>query len=293
MKVIHCLLFLLIGICAALATVTLWEKQNYSPSSSQKQTAFDRVMRTGTLRCAYLVYPPETIKDPVTGKLSGIVIETTEELVRQLGWKVDWVAEVGFQDMFEGLTTDRYDALCGGLYEKPNRAKVALFSAPFNYGVTYTVARADDVRFDKSLEPINDPSIKIAQLDGEISQAIAEESFSKAGRYSLSNLSDVSQMAEAVATEKADVTFMTIANARSYMEGNPGKLKLIHKLPSRVYPAPLLALAHGEQELKYVIDATIRTLQENHFIERTVRKYDPKLETYLLAKPSYDLNVNP
>ena len=277
-----------------MAVAVAWGAVHFYPGhqteTAAKEPVYARVMRTGILRCGYLIYPPETIKDPNTGKLSGFIVEITEEAARQLGWKVEWTAEVGFQDMFEGLKTGRYDALCVGIYEKPDRAKQAMFTIPIDYGVTYTVVRADDTRFDASLDLINDPKIKIAQIDGEISQVIAHEVFPKAEPYALSSLSDISLIAEAVADRKADIGFMTIANARTYMEHNPGKLKVLRKIPSRVYPSGLMALPNGEYGLKYLIDATTRDLLESHFVERTIRKYEPKLETYLMLAKPYEIN---
>ncbi|NTU76765.1 MAG: amino acid ABC transporter substrate-binding protein, partial [Alphaproteobacteria bacterium] len=220
------------------------------------------------------------------GKLSGTIVETTEEVGRQLGLKVDWVAEVGFQDMFEGFKNDKYDALCAGLYENPARSKAALFTIPFNYGATYTLVRVDDARFDESLDGINKANVKIAQIDGEGGQFIADEFFPKAGRLLLPTLSDIAQELEAVATQKADVVFLQVTSARSYMAHNPGKLKVLKKVPARAFPAPLLAVAHDEHDLKFIVDATLRALHENGFVERTLRKYDANLDSYLLvAKP--------
>ena len=251
-----------------------------------KESGFERVMRTGILRCAYLIYPPETIKDPNTGKLSGTTVETTEEVARQLGLKVEWTAEVGFQDMFEGFKTGRYDAFCSGVWEMPGRTREALFTIPWNYGASYTFVRADDTRFDDSLDAINDPNVKIAQLDGEAGQIIADENYPKAGRYLLPPLNDISHVLEAVATRKADVAFLQIGSGRGYLKSNPGKLKIIRKAAARAFPAPLIALRHGDYDLKYILDAAMRTLQENGFVERVLRKYDPDLDSYLLvAKP--------
>jgi ABC-type amino acid transport substrate-binding protein len=257
--------------------------------AAAKESVYDRVKRTNTLRCAYLVYPPETIKDPNTGKLTGMVVDTAEELGRKLGWKIDWVAEVGFQDMFEGFKTGKYDALCVGLWENPARSKEALFSNPMDYGVIYTVVRSDDTRFDDSLEPINDPAIKVAEIDGELGQVVQQEVFPKAGAYLLPNLSDVSMIVEAVATGKADVAFLPVPSVRKYMEQNPGKVKILKKNPSRVFPAPLMAVPHGEHELKYVVDATLRALQESGFVNRILQKYDPTRESYLLLAKAYEM----
>ena len=264
-------------------------KGQTSPAAPAKESAFARVMRTGVLRCGYIVYPPETIKDPNTGKLSGTIVETTEELGRQLGLKIDWTSEVGFQDMFEGFKNGKFDALCSGLFENPARAKVALFSMPFNYGATYVIVRADDKRFDESLDPINDASVKIAQIDGEGGQFIAKESFPKAGQYLLPTLSDVSLELESLAMRKADIVFMQIGSARGYMKQNPDKIKVLHKIPARVFPAPLMAFAHGEHDLKFLVDAALRALHENGFVERILRKYDPALDSYMLVAKPYQV----
>ncbi len=272
-----------------LALIAVWGLSPRMASSTQapaKESVFDRVLRTGVLRCAYAVYPPETIKDPNTGKLSGTIVETTEEVGRQLGLKIEWTAEVGFLDVFTGLKTGRYDAFCSGAYENPQRAKEALFTIPFNYGATRIFVRADDTRFDESPDAINDPKITIAHIDGEITQFIIDESFPKARHYSLPALTDISQTLESVATRKADVTFLQAGPARGFMEHNPGKLRILQKFPARVFAAPLIAVPLGEHDLKYLLDATIRTLQENGFVESVLQKYDPTLDSYLLvAKP--------
>ena len=250
-----------------------------------KESAFDRVVRTGTLRCAYIVYPPETIKDPNTGKLSGTIVDLTEEAGRQLGWTIDWVVEVGFSDMFDGLKSGKYDALCSGLWESPARAKNALFTIPINYGVHYAFSRAGDDRFDKDIDAANNPEIKIAVIDGEYADFVAKESFPRAQTYRLPHLSDVSQVLLSVATGKADIAFLQKASARGFLENNKGKLKVIEN-PVRVMPAPAIVVASEEQQLKNVLDAAFRFLLNNGFVEKTLRKYDPKLDSYnLIAKP--------
>ena len=270
---------------SALASVLISGKSD-GPREIKQETAFERVLRTNTLRCGYIVYPPETIKDPNTGKLTGTVVETTEEVGRKLGLKVEWTAEVGFQDKFEGLKTGRYDALCSGLREDPAYAKAALFSAPLMYGTTYVFVRVEDHRFDSSLNAINTPDVRIAQIDGEGAQVVATENFPKASGYFLPPMSNISEVLIAVATKKADVAFLQIAPGRGFMEHNPGKLKVLNQRPVRTWIQPLMTFSHGEHDLKYMIDATLRELHENGFVERVLRKYDPHLDSYLLvAKP--------
>jgi hypothetical protein len=37
-----------------------------------QESAYDRIIKSGNIRCGYIVYPPNTIRDPKTGAFSGI-----------------------------------------------------------------------------------------------------------------------------------------------------------------------------------------------------------------------------
>ncbi len=40
-----------------------------------KESAYERVMRTGTIRCGYFLFPPLAVKNPNTNMLSGITAD--------------------------------------------------------------------------------------------------------------------------------------------------------------------------------------------------------------------------
>lgn len=251
-----------------------------------KESVYARVMRTNTLRCGYILYPAEVMQDPNTGALSGLVVETVSEIGKQLGWKIDWAVPVGHADMFEGFKTGKYDALCSGLWKNPNWAKQALFTRPIDYGIFYAYVRADDTRFDQGLTAINDPSIKIAVVDGEYGQFVARDTYPNAQTMQLPQLTDMSMILESVATSKADVAFLAKAHAAAYIKNNPGKLKVIDRWPVRVMPAPVVVLPSGEHDLHEIVDAAVEYLLNNGTIEQILRKYDPELGSYnLIAKP--------
>ena len=43
-----------------------------SMTSSTGSSVYNKVVSSGTIRACYVVYPPASIKDPNTGKLSGV-----------------------------------------------------------------------------------------------------------------------------------------------------------------------------------------------------------------------------
>ncbi len=49
----------------------------------KNDSLYNRVIRTGKIRCAYIVCPPACVKDPNTGKLSGAAVEIMELLAKK------------------------------------------------------------------------------------------------------------------------------------------------------------------------------------------------------------------
>src|SRR5580693_5757716 len=80
--------------------------------SAKAETTYDRVIRTGVLRCGYTPYSVGLMKDPNSGQLSGIYYDVITRLADNLKLKVDWVEEVGWGSQIEGLNTNRYDLIC-------------------------------------------------------------------------------------------------------------------------------------------------------------------------------------
>jgi len=228
--------------------------------AADKESAYDRVMRTGTIRCAYFVVPPEFNKDPNTGKLSGIGYEVTEAVGRLLSLKIDWVEEVGFGDMAQGLMDGRYDAVCSSVFNRAPMARRVDFTTPFMYTPVGIFVRAGDARFDKDKAAINDGSVIISSIDGESTNEIAALSFPNAKVFSMPQTANVSMLLENVAAEKADVALTYMANFYNYDRSNPGKLKAIHlEKPVRAFGNTLM-VGRGEEEFKNMLSAALNEL---------------------------------
>ena len=98
-------------LSAIIALITVWI---FKPSSqsTQKESAYDRVIRTGTIRCGYFVWPPYFYKDPVTKKFSGGNYEIMEAIGKMLNLKIEWALEVGVGDVVTALNSDKFDVMC-------------------------------------------------------------------------------------------------------------------------------------------------------------------------------------
>jgi polar amino acid transport system substrate-binding protein len=256
--------------------------------AAQAGEVYDRVMESGTLRCAYLIYPPYFNKNLETGAFEGLNYDLIEAMGAQLDIDIEWVEEVPLDAIFSGLTSNRYDAACVGLWAIPSRAKVATFTKPFYYDGVYAFARTDDTRFDGGPSSINAEGVSIVVQEGELSQFIAEEDFSTATIITQPSLTGPSVRFMDIAAGKADVTFNEISVYLDYNENNPGTVQKIYDAPIRVGAAGFV-IPKGEPDLKDMLDTTIEHMHNIGLVNKILHKHDPENALFLRVQKPYEV----
>ncbi len=250
-----------------------------------KESAYERVMRTGTIRCGYFLFPPLAVKDPNTNILSGITVDIFNKMGANMGLKVDWVEEVSFAGLVPGLQTNRYDVICTPMWPTSARAREVEFSEPEFYAALGVWVRADDHRFDNAIESINSPDITITGVDGQIEQTVRDEQFPRAKMMSMPGGTDFTQQMMNIVTGKADVTFVDKAAGELFEQAHPGQIRNIAaNSPLRVFPFSI-AVAGGEIRFKNMLDVAVHELNHTGYIERKLKEYDPKGLFLPVAKP--------
>ncbi len=273
------------SFCACLA-FTIVGCNRSEPAGTPRSGVYDRVVRSGALRAAYITYPPAVIKDPSTGELSGIFVETLNKIGSNTGLRVEWTEEVGWGSQIEGLLADRYDIVGSPVWANAVRGKLTMMSIPVYYSGIGLWVRSDDNRFVTDLKLINDPQVKIATVDGETSDVIARGDFPLAQRVSLPQLADLSRMLLDVQTHKADIAFVEPYIAYTFLSSYPGAVKnLTASDPVRVY-GNCYMFRPNEPQLKHLLDVAVEDLLNSGYIEALIRKYEPQPGTfYRVAKP--------
>jgi len=272
-------LAVIIGIIVLVVAVTLVTNSIFRPAATgtlaqKTETLYERVIKAGKIRCGYVIYPPGSIKDPNTGKLSGIFVESLEAAAQNLGLKIEWKEEVGWGSMIEGLETDRYDMICSPVWANTTRGKLVDFSIPLFYSGIGIYVRQDENRFTGTLKAINSEAVKIATIDGEMSDIIARSQFPKAQRVSLPQLSDVSQILLNVAQRRADVTFAEPYFGYQFLKNNPGTVKnLAIQKPVRVFGNTMM-FKRGQVEFKAMLDTALQELLNSGFVDELLDKYE-------------------
>ena len=262
-------------------------------TAPKKESAYDRVMRTGVLRCAYGLWEPCVIRDPNTGEFSGIVYDFMQDLGKSINVKVDYCLDVPWDSIGAALRFGKADAHCAGVWSTPSRGRVMAFSHPLFFTPAVIFARAGDKRFDFKVERINQPDITVALSDDDITREIYNSEFPKAKKYELPQGAPAEELLLAVATKKADVAFNSPPRLNSFEKGYPGLVKIVPtNKPLRIY-ADTIAVDIHEQELLSVLNTAIDNLRDSGEIDKLVAKYGKKynLDFLVPVKPQWTWEV--
>ncbi|MGE4350950.1 MAG: ABC transporter substrate-binding protein [Bdellovibrionales bacterium] len=257
----------------------------HTDGQAHQETVYERVLRTGTIRCGYALWPQFVMKDPGTGEMSGFIVEYMNAVGKALGLKVDWPEEVGYGTSIEDLQSDRIDMMCG-IWPSPARSKQVDFSVPIEYTAIVPLVRVDDPRFDDDLRKADSPSVTVSVIDGDMAMSIAQQDFPHAKLLSLPQMSDFSLMLSNVADGKADITFSDVTVGLAFMHTNPNKIKILHpENPLRIGAASM-AVKKGQQDFLNMLNTTTEELLSSGVIERLLVKYEKYPGSfYRAAKP--------
>lgn len=288
-RFVHYILLIILAIVAGYVGAGFHTGPTTSTVAEKKETAYERVLRTGTLRCGYTVWPPYVMnKDINSGELSGAAKDIIEEAAQNLSLKVEWVEEAAWGTFPEALKAGRFDAMCTPVGVFAHRAREVRFTIPAFYSPIYGYVRADDTRFDNGFEGLNDPSMRISAQDGEGSAMIAQKHFPKATLVSIQQLSDLAQIFLNVTNNKADIVFNTPDAAQGFIDKNPGKLKRVGTQPFETYSIAY-SVAMSEPNLQDMLSTALIELQNKDIINRYLNHYDASGELLLHPMKLYQL----
>lgn len=255
--------------------------------ATERKSAYDRVMESGTLRCGYVAYAPAILIDPNTKEMSGIVHDVMEETGKLLNIKIEWAAEIGWGDTVEAIRSGRVDAICVGFWQNPVEGKSLGFTIPLWYSAINAFVRNDDTRFDKALDALDAPDIKIASADGEMAGIIARQDFPRAQIFSLPNMTNVTQQLLAVSTKKADATFVENYLANDFLANNPGSLKSVTtQKPLRVF-GNTIAIPQDDVRLQSMLNAAFVQILNSGQMDKILDKYEKYPGSFYRVAPPY------
>ncbi len=252
----------------------------------QEESVYDRVMRTGTIRCGYATWNPSLMKDPNTGEFSGIIYEYSEALGKTLNLDIEWVEEIPWSEFPAALEAKRVDVMCAGVWPSANRSRIIDYSNPVYYVPFLPYGRIDDFRFDQNLKKLNNPDYTLTMTDGETSSIIAHQDFPNTKKVELPQLTNISQNFLNVVNKRADVYLNDLTSFYDFNENNPDLLRIIPTdRPIRLFGV-VVAIPREEEGLRRMINNATAELHQSGVVEKILRKYEKYPGSlYRTAKP--------
>ena len=258
-------------------------------ANTNKPSAYDRILQTKTLRVAYITYPPSFIKDPNTGKYSGIMNDVLQEMAKRLDFKVEYVEETAWGAMIESINSGRVDLVCTGLWPTAGRGKLVDFTDPVYFSPIRTYVRVGTTSFDGNLSAINSKGVKIAAIDGEMTSIIAQSDYPNATVQSYPQNTDIAQMLQEVQDGKAEVTFVESAVAADFSQKHPGVITEVKNVnPVRVFPNVMM-VSKSEPKLLSALNAAMNEVADAGVMDRIVLSYSKTPGVFLLRAKPYRL----
>lgn len=279
------------GIAAVVAAlIVTFYGGHTSPTPDQKESTYDRIMRTGEIRCAYGTAIPWLYKDAKDNQMKGYVYDLTNELGRRLSLKIVWDGgDVGWEQIVPTIQSGRADMACSTLWQSAARGRVLSFTRPLWYNQIRMYSRKDDSRFnDGRIETLNADTLTMPMVDGGESEQILETYFPLAKRLSMPPTSMPEDFFLALTTKKVDAVAVDVGVMNNFNRSHPGLIKEIPlERPLHVYPAAF-AVAMGETDMRDMVDSAVAEMINTGYIERLL---SPEIKSnpgsFLLTAPGY------
>ena len=277
MKLFNLLVVVVISFVVALVTAYYFSSSPKLGSGTKKETVYERIVRTGAIRCGYTSWDPIFFVDSKTGEKRGIFHDVMEEVGQRLNLKILWQEEIGWGTIVQSIKDGRVDMACSGYWLNPGRIKNLSSSVAQLYTPLYVVGRQDDSRSFKNLSDVNSDKLTVASIDGSAENQAVSKRFPKTKVLALPELDTNADEIQSLLTNKVDFIILDSATIDNYTAQNPGKVKILFlNQPIVLFPNVML-LPPEEAQLKEMIDDTLLNIE-----------YDGTLDSILNAYKAHD-----
>lgn len=263
--------------------------QDGNHRSAPEESTFDRILRTGEIRCGYYVFPPATYRDPNTGKMSGLSVDMMEEIGRRSGLKIKWADEITWGNWVMELQANRYDVSCTPQWPELNQTKVALFSDSMFYSAMYPVVRKDDPLFKgqkPTLSRLNQPDVTFMYQDGNITGTLVPRVFDKAKYFTLAPGASGDEYMQVLISKKANISLIDRNDFHKLVTVDGDHFDLVepdHPIKIQTFN---FAVERHQTDLNAFLNTAIHDLINDGTMDLLLRKWEPEPGvTYLRAAP--------
>ncbi len=162
-------------------------------------------------------YKPMSYLNKETGKYEGFDAEMAASLAKKLGVKLEYVPTT-WKTLQEDTMSGKFDVAMCGITVTDARKQVMAMSDPYlTFGKTVLVTKSKAGQF-KSLDDVNQPSVRVMYNPGGTNEKFAKESTPKAQLIMHEQNAEIPGL---VGEGKADVMITETMEAVRYVKDNP------------------------------------------------------------------------
>ena len=216
----------------------------------------DQIISSGELHIGYVVTPPNAIKDPASGNLTGYDIDMIKEIAAMMGVKPVFT-ETDWGTFAAGLQADQFDVSIAPTFATVKRSMAVLFTRPIIFAGNGALVKADDNRY-KTLEDMNTSDTRIAVLQGGQAEDFVHRTMPKAQVISLAS-SDLSAGMVEVLAGRADVGIEDSYTINEFVHHQPGTKNLFADKPFNLTPVAW-SVQRGNNDLVAVINTGLQIM---------------------------------
>ncbi|MFG1931267.1 transporter substrate-binding domain-containing protein [Mycobacterium sp. NPDC048908] len=210
------LTLLRLATLAVLATVLASCGSAAPPTTMQQAGGLPSIAQRGTVRvCSTGDYRPFTYRDP-QGNWSGLDIEMAQDMAARLGVRLE-VVPTTWANLINDLN-GKCDAAMGGISITLNRAKQALYSAPYLRDGKAAIIRCADASKFQTLDDIDRPDVRVVVNPGGTNAEFDKEHLHKAA---VATYPDNNTIFDQLTNNAADVMITDASEIRWQANQNP------------------------------------------------------------------------
>jgi polar amino acid transport system substrate-binding protein len=240
-------------------------------AQAKGESTWDLIKRTGKVRMGVFEYPPYFLRDKASGEWVGAMIEMGKDICKELDLKYEPVEVGGWAEAVLSLQAGKVD-MNFGLQATPKRSAAIDFAGPIYWIEWVTV---NNPKFKgKVWADYNKPDVKVAVMTGTSDELLLRKMAPLATRV---EFRDISQVALAVSSGRADAFTTTVLASMVMKTKNPGLGDFVNPTPRVALPGYIglrleedqrwskflnrwaewnILLGHNEQRMK----ASLKTL---------------------------------
>ncbi len=139
---------------------------------------FDNILKKKTLRVGVSLFTPWTLKNK-KGELVGFEIDVAKKLAEDMGVALK-IIPLDWEQLIPALNKGKIDIISAGMAITPQRALKVNFSTPYSTSGISLATNTALTKQIKSLEELNQSTIRIGVISTTVSEDLAKRLFDKA-----------------------------------------------------------------------------------------------------------------